>query len=379
MMFGARIGWLFFLAAGMGLIAPATSFGQPWAPGNGQPNPWQDPTERWASELAEARGWLIVDGQEIPLPCRIVLDGDELKINDHIVTSRLNLPQQAPSGQRGDGSRREAKRGESEVGRRPRAVTPPARFEAIGLGHAIVQNLVSGNVVIALAGQPLLVVADGKAQYDLLRTLGGDNRPRVAPASFNTYLPRGSDARSFDDWIASFEPSADFRQRALAKVDLYDETEAAAIADIAATRRLNTFSYPLSVLGMVVTTLGIGHLLTHRPPVDVKPLETDASPLALRVLNYSLILVIIYSAIDLTWTILAYQAGEMLELNPLGSQLIHDPLKLIAFKCAATGMGVGLLFFLRKYRKAQLAAWWICLICTLVTARWLTMSQMFAA
>ena len=94
---------------------------------------------------------------------------------------------------------------------------------------------------------------------------------------------------------------------------------------------------------------------------------------------YSLALVVVYSVLDLTWTILAHQAGQMLELNPLGSHLIENPLHLVVFKAGATGLAVGLLFVLRKYRRAQLAAWWVCLVCTLLTARWLTISPMMAA
>jgi hypothetical protein len=255
---------------------------------------------------------------------------------------------------------------------------PRGGFGARRLGDEIVQNLVGGSVVVALPDQPLIVVGDGKGQYDLLKSLVGDQRPRVTPVSVKAYLPEADQTR-WNAWIAGFTATADFRERALARIDMHDRAEADAITAIAATRRLNTFSYPLSVLGMVVTTLGIGHLLSHRPPVEAKSLETDASPLAIKVLSYSLLLVIVYSALDLVWTILAHQAGQMLELNPLGSRLLENPLHLIAFKAGATGMAVVLLFMLRKYRKAQLAAWWVCLVCTLLTARWLTISPMFAA
>jgi hypothetical protein len=222
-------------------------------------------------------------------------------------------------------------------------------------------------------------MTDGKAQHDLLNTLLAEPRQAITPVSVTEHFAHAADPGVWNAWIAGFVPTTEFSERARAKIDLYNQAAAEGEAVIAAARRLNTFSYPLSVLGMVATTLGIGHLLSHRPPVGAKPLETDGSPLAVRVLTWSLVLVVIYSALDLTWTILAHQAGQMLELNPLGSRLIDDPIKLIAFKTAATGMAVALLFSLRKYRKAQLAAWWVCLVCTLLTARWLTISPMFAA
>jgi hypothetical protein len=354
-----------------GLLAPSVAGAQAWGPGR-LSGPFQppDPSDAWERDLAEASGLLIVNGHEVPLPCRIWLDGDDLKINDQKITSKLSFGGDEQEDGQGNGGGKF---------RRGRQGARPARSTAISVGNSIVQSIASGYLVIAQADEPLVILTDSKAQYELLRVLVGDQRPRVTPASMNSYLLPGADHTAWNKWLESFAPSAEFRQHAGAKIEQYDRVEAEAQTAIAATHRLYTFSYPLSLLGMVVTTLGIGHLLSHRPPVDAKSLETDASPLALKVLNYSLVLVVIYSAIDLTWTILAYQAGQMIELNPLGSQLMDSPLKLIAFKGTATGLAVGVLFVLRKYRKAQLAAWWVCLVCTLLTARWLTMSHMFAA
>jgi len=50
---------------------------------------------------------------------------------------------------------------------------------------------------------------------------------------------------------------------------------------------------------------------------------------------------------------------------------------LIAAKATIICGSVGLLYFLRHHRQAQTAAWWACLICTLLTFRWLTFNSMF--
>jgi hypothetical protein len=77
--------------------------------------------------------------------------------------------------------------------------------------------------------------------------------------------------------------------------------------------------------------------------------------------------------------LLASQAGVMHELNPLGAKLVNSPTALIAFKGAATFVAASLLASLRYHRRAQLAAWWLCLVCALVTCRWLVFNSMFAS
>ena len=346
-----------FLAARASAQPPWGRFGESLPERGGR----NSAVENWNALLAEANGILIVDGRYVAGPYRMDLEDSTLKINDLEVRSVAPESDDIPRGRR--------VRGEAEV----------RRMAARRLGDELVSSLTNGMLVVALPDQPLVAMTDSKSQYDLLVALLAEPRRGITPVSVTEHYAHAADRGIWDAWIAAFVPTDDFRLRARAKIDLFDRTEAAAQKAIAATRRLHTFSYPLSVMGMVVTTLGIGHLLSHRPPVGVKSLETDASPLAIRVLTWSLALVVIYSVLDLTWTILAHQAGQMLELNPLGSRLIDDPMKLIAFKGAATGLAVVLLFALRKYRQAQLAAWWVCLVCTLLTARWLTLSPMFVA
>jgi hypothetical protein len=83
------------------------------------------------------------------------------------------------------------------------------------------------------------------------------------------------------------------------------------------------------------------------------------------------------SGLDLVWTLLASHAGQMAELNPIGTQLLGNPLHLSLFKITATVASCSLLMFLRRHPRAQLATWWMCLICTVLTFRWLVLHSMF--
>jgi hypothetical protein len=52
---------------------------------------------------------------------------------------------------------------------------------------------------------------------------------------------------------------------------------------------------------------------------------------------------------------------------------------LSIFKATATLLSCSLLLFLRRHPRAQLASWWLCLVCTLLTFRWLVLNSMFVA
>jgi hypothetical protein len=181
-MFGSRIGGA---RAVMGLVAlawPVAAGAQGGPPGGPGFGPWNDPTKQWERELAQARGFLIVDGEEVPLPCRMVIEEDQLKINDHVVTSHL------ASDNADDQKRGRVKEG--KIKSRPAA--PYARFAAIGLGQTIVQSLGGGHLVVALADQPLLTLTDSQAQHDMLRVLAKSDSARITPASFSQRLPPGA-------------------------------------------------------------------------------------------------------------------------------------------------------------------------------------------
>jgi hypothetical protein len=60
----------------------------------------------------------------------------------------------------------------------------------------------------------------------------------------------------------------------------------------------------------------------------------------------------------------------MRELNPVAAQLVGSPMHLILFKVVATGAGGAILFIWRHRSQIQQAAWWMCLVCVLLTFRW---------
>ena len=311
--------------------------------------------------LAHAQGILLVGDQYIAPPLTMRVQDGRLLVNDvRVSTEPVSIEP-------------------SRIRQQQRRWPSSPDFQAHQRGQQIAGHLGTAQVVVVLEGQPLVVVSVPHDQIDVLRKLARLEAVAVRPVGIGERLPPDLDRSVWDRWLADFKPTPEFVARARERIELYERTEREAHAAAAATRRLNDWSYPLSLVGMVAAVLGFGHLLSHRPPVGARSLDIDATPLALGVLTWSLVLVVLYSALDLTWTILAFQAGQMRELNPLGSHFIGDPLQLIAFKAGATAISVGLLFCLRKYCKAQLAAWWICLILTLLTARWLMMSPMMVA
>lgn len=241
----------------------------------------------------------------------------------------------------------------------------------------LVDDLSMGAVVVVASGRMEIIYSDSDQQDFLVTLLNRNARPdevRMMPTTTASKV----DFDRWNDWVSGVTVTADLRTRAGRLIE--DAAVAAAMNDaaISANRRLDTFAYPLTVLGMMLGVVALGHLLKSFSRLDDGQ-DNLLPPEVLRATTISIGLVVALSLFDLTWTILASQAGQMRELNPLGSRLITDPTMLIAFKFVATLVGCGLLFALRHHRRARLACWWLCLVCTVLTFRWVMFNSMFVA
>lgn len=170
----------------------------------------------------------------------------------------------------------------------------------------------------------------------------------------------------------------------LAVVDLNSEIDAEELelaADYATepTDISESVQYGVNLFGMLAGVAALGSLLSSRPNTDRRWRDLDASTAGMKLVTRCGGLIVLLGLFDLVCTLMAFHTGMFRELNPVASQLGSSPLTIIAFKVAAMTAGVGLLWRLRQYSGAQTAAWWMCLVCTLVAFRWLTFHSMFIA
>jgi hypothetical protein len=128
-------------------------------------------------------------------------------------------------------------------------------------------------------------------------------------------------------------------------------------------------------MGLVVAAFG--NLLSNHPKNGVRWRDVDSNGDDVGMVKRNVTLLILLGLFDLACTAVAEQAGGFLELNPLGSPMATQPLALAAFKISTLVLACGILLSLRKYRGAQVASWWMCLVVTVVALRWLTYNSMF--
>ena len=230
-----------------------------------------------------------------------------------------------------------------------------------------------------------IVLFSGKAvevvrSVELLNVLVNDEaRAEFSMGDGNRFASEAADPQVWATFVRDFECPPELHDRAFKYFDRkkeIGETKAAQasanLSRASAKRMLESSAYPLTMVGMLLVVMAFGHLLSFKPDSTN---GSAVSPEAQRAIRHSLILLAALSGLDLIWTLLASRAGVMKELNPLGAALIDDPLPLIVLKIVATMSAVVLLFALRQHNVAQKGAWWGCLICTLLTVRWLTFNS----
>lgn len=236
-------------------------------------------------------------------------------------------------------------------------------------------HLTTGGTLVLYGDAPVLLLANTESS-DLLKTLINNG---ALESLANTGLAADIQLPGESSYWKKFADGFECPQELRVRVDEVLEKERAVeernLAEIAARKLLSSSSYPLTIFGMLLVVIAFGNLLSNEAPLDI---QSSESPVMDRRVKIFLMLIAAFSVLDLIWTLLASRANALTELNPIGSQLIHNPIGLLAFKTLVTVGVIGILFVLRGHRVAQRGAWWACLICTLVTVRWLTFNSMFA-
>lgn len=298
------------------------------------------PRSGWSQESTARNGYVFINGALIASPYVIRQAEGQLTINGKAVASD------------------------------PEGPLPP---------HEIAQSLENQAAFIAFDGQPIVLLQDARL-IDCLRILSNED---LASRNLNTIFqyswPDHVDRNQWRAWMSTYVLPEPVRTDALARVADSDAARVEGETVIAANQRLSTWAYPLTIFGMLMSVISFGHLLQFPPRGNSDLVPSRRRAELCRATVIFLVMVVILSSLDLVWTLLTSQAGQMNELNPIGRELLNDPLLLAIFKIAATLCSCGLLLMLRRHPRAQLASWWMCLVCTLVTFRWLVLNSMFVA
>ena len=295
-------------------------------------------------------GFLFVENRYVSLPYRVGFDENNVFINDvpldSVVLKSLVTEQSLQNG----------------------------RWLQQGF-RRLYQHLTTGGTLVLYSDAPVLLLANTETS-DLLKTLINNSAlESLANTGLAGDIQLPGESSYWKRFADGFECPQELRVRVGEVLEKEQAVEERNLAEIAARRNLNSSSYPLTIFGMVLVVIAFGNLLSNEAPLDIQPSE---SPVMGRRVKIFLMLIAAFSVLDLIWTLLASRANALTELNPIGSQLIHNPIGLLAFKTLVTVGVIGILFVLRGHRVAQRGAWWACLICTLVTVRWLTFNSMFA-
>jgi hypothetical protein len=299
-------------------------------------------------------GFLFVDGQYVESPYRFQdVDSLNLSIN--------GTPYELAAFDRRIDDRSRRNRSGGNSGRR--------------VIRYLTEVLDNDGVIVLFSDQPV-VVLDGNSSHELLKALIDDVARSAFSGGGHEWMPADVDHQKLNDWINGFRCPAVLRERATATIERNDRIMAEHHAKVAADRTLEASAYPLTIIGMLLVVVSAGHLLSFTANADG---ETDdpPNPKVQKAVLRALVLLTAMSILDVIWTILVSRTGGMKELNPLGAALIEDPQSLVILKATATSVAVGILFVIRRHPIAQRGAWWGCLICTLLTVRWLTFNSMF--
>ena len=294
-------------------------------------------------------GTVVLQGRKLPAPYVVSRTRGEVLVNGEVIT---RAPKDSP-----------------EAARQLAAQVERTLFD----GHWVV-IFGEGIVTYADGAEGGMVLIGSLARAETLT-----ERVRLV---MEAYL-EGADQVTTAEWktaLQNFQPDEliveqfkEYQRSTAAEAEPVEESTESPLLAHDSTQTM----YGLSVVGMLLIALSAGTLLGNPPKNAVNWSRIVRSPRTLAAMQRCLLLIAAYSLFDLIATVMALKTGHVEELNPLGVGLILAPAALAAFKVSATCLGTGLLWKLKNYHGAQVASWWLCMILTLVTVRWVTVQSLF--
>lgn len=334
--------------------------------GDGAPNTEAEQIETIRGQAIN-RGFVILNGQYLPAPYVVGHRGDDLLINEHLMATEWFAEQLLEPGDDAGG----VSTGWQEW-RNHRQAVMVARLE---------KQLQKGALLLGLDRHTVGIVPFGR-EVEVLKLLTSD-----APneAKVEQLMESGVDWVNSAQWaklVRTFQPTDNLIRRvrttAVQRDHLDKEYGNRYLEAVSTASTASGWStYGFNVTAMVLAVLAVGTLLSRGPPHHLRWNDVDSTGDGVSMVARNVILLLLLGVFDLGCTLLANQTGGAFELNPLGSRLAGNAVLLASFKTTSLLGACLILVMLRRYRGAQIASWWLCLLCTFVVFRWLSCNSLF--
>ena len=300
-------------------------------------------------------GLLIDDGVAVPYPYQVTLAQGQIAVNG------VPLLRQTRFGR------------EETVDAAP---NPPRRRSSTATAGRVERQLIQGLVVLRTLDGAVAEFNDSDA-LELLRVLCSTEPREKKLLMLLATNGQELNSRQWGRVVDRFE-ATDQVKTVLARLQSdYDQRSRG--LELVHDGSDRTHSYALTVAGMLLVVLAFGTVLTFRPVGGHPWSALDDSTTSVGHVVRCLLLIGILSGFDLLCTMLASRTQQFQELNPLAKLLLMDPQSLIGFKVALTGLAALILYRYRRYYGTQVASWWICLLLTLLTVRWVAVESLLMA
>jgi hypothetical protein len=310
-------------------------------------------TDSFAQESKSApitRGFVLLDGVEIPHPFVLTQDADGISLSGHV----LDFPSQK-RGHRGPPEGMRRKRG---MHQRPRAGQHSlGQFESL---------LRLDSLILLSADGPSQLISPPRslAAMDILSSSASEAE-KLEALSLIHHSDQGSAA--WREVVTAFVPTPELATRLKEA-----HTRHPSRTPTASSHRVNN---ALSIFGFLLAVAALGTLLLHRPDTVGGIRGVNPEPLAMRRVLQAGLLLGALAIYDLVATLTLVQSGLVVEVNPIARGFIQSPIATTIFKLGLTGVAIAGLVAMRRHRPAQVAAWWACVINTVLLLRWATVTS----